>query len=399
MPRSSSPSRRISELVQERGPMTVAAFMDLALYDPDAGYYARAAQRSGRAGDFFTSVDVGPIFGELLARQVIEMAGLVESSVDQSSVHQSSVTARAPSPEPRFDLVEAGAGNGRLSADILRAIQRRDAPLYERLRLHLIETSPAARAAQRDVLGAAAEKLASSSRDLPDAFEGVLIANELLDALPVHQVVMRSEGLREVYVQARRLETGDWGLMTTEGAPSTSALAEYLRRLNVVLEPGWRAEINLRAVEWMQSAARRLRRGFIIVIDYGHPAYELYSPTHSAGTLTTFAGHTMAGGERPATALAWLEDPGDRDITAHVDFTSVQAAALDEGLTNLGFLDQTYFLLGLSADLDVNDLKTRLALKTLLLPGGLGSSHKVLILGKGVGSPSLAGCSYRIRVT
>src|SRR5215831_5360904 len=127
MPRSSSPSRRISELVQERGPMTVAAFMDLALYDPESGYYARAAQRSGRAGDFFTSVDVGPIFGELLARQVIEMAGLVESSVIS---RQSSVAARAPGPERGFDLVEAGAGNGRLSADILRAIQRRDAAVY-----------------------------------------------------------------------------------------------------------------------------------------------------------------------------------------------------------------------------------------------------------------------------
>jgi len=152
-------------------------------------------------------------------------------------------------------------------------------------------------------------------------------------------------------------------------------------------------------VEWMRSAARQLRRGFLIVIDYGHAAGELYSPTHSAGTLTTFATHTMAGGEQPASAPAWLDNPGDRDITAHVDFTSVQAAAADEGLTILGFLDQTYFLLGLAAELDTADLKTRLALKTLLLPGGLGSTHKVLILGKDVGSLPLAGCSYRVRVT
>jgi len=375
--------------------MTVAAFMELALYEPDVGYYARAAQRSGRAGDFFTSVDVGPIFGELLARQVIEMAGLVESSVIS---HQSSVEPRGPRREPRFDLVEAGAGNGRLSADILRAVRRRDAAMYERLRLHLVEASAAARAAQRDVLGEVADRLVDSSADLP-SFEGVLIANELLDALPVHQVVMRADGLREVYVEARRLKTGDWRLMTTEGALSTPALAEYLGRLNVTLEPGWRAEINLRAVEWMRSAARRLQRGFLIVIDYGHPAYELYSPTHSAGTLTTFAGHTMAGGERPSDAPAWLEDAGDRDITAHVDFSSVQAAAMDEGLTPLGFLDQTYFVMGLATGLDSPDLKTRLALKTLMLPGGLGSSHKVLILGKEMGSPSLTGCAYRVRVT
>src|SRR5438067_7006304 len=99
--------------------------MELALYDSEIGYYARAARRSGRAGDFFTSVDVGPAFGALLATQIVEMLHLLEPP--------------APSPEPRFDLVEAGAGNGRLSADILRAIHRQDPALYERLRLHLVE--------------------------------------------------------------------------------------------------------------------------------------------------------------------------------------------------------------------------------------------------------------------
>jgi SAM-dependent MidA family methyltransferase len=306
---------------------------------------------------------------------------------------------RTPSSEPRFDLVEAAAGNGRLSADILRAIRRLDLPLYNRLRLHLVEVSAEARASQRETLGDVADKLVGSVTDLPDAFEGVLIANELLDALPVHQVVMRPGGLREVYVDARRLETGDWRLTTTEGALSTPALAEYLARLKVVLEPGWRVEINLRAADWMRVAARRLKRGFVVVVDYGHPARELYSASHSGGTLTTFAAHTAAGADRPAGAPPWLEDPGDRDITAHVDFTSVEAAAASEGLTTLGLLDQTYFLLGLAADFDAADLKRRLALKTLLLPGGLGSSHKVLILGKGVASPSLLGCSYRVRVT
>jgi SAM-dependent MidA family methyltransferase len=372
--------------------MTVAAFMDLALYDTEVGYYARAAQRSGRAGDFFTSVDVGPVFGELLGKQILEMARLLEARAP-------SPEPQVPSPEPRFDLVEAGAGNGRLSADILRAIRQHDAGVYSRLRLHLVEASGAARAAQPETLSDVSDKLVSSSVDLPDAFEGVLIANELLDALPVHQVVMRQEGLHEVYVAARRMETGDSRLTTTEGPLSTPDIARYFDRLGVALEPGWRVEINLRAVEWMRLAARRLKRGFIVVVDYGHPARELYSATHSAGTLTTFTAHTAAGADRPAGAPAWLEDPGDRDITAHVDFTSVEAAAASEGLTTLGLLDQTYFLLGLAADFDVADLKRRLALKTLLLPGGLGSSHKVLILGKDVGSPALLGCSYRVRVT
>ncbi len=392
-----TPQSQILTHIRERGPLTVAAFMDLALYDPEFGYYARAAQRSGRAGDFFTSVDVGPIFGELLARQIAQMARLIAVSSLQSPVPslQSPVSSLQS-----FDLVEVAAGNGRLAADILRAIRRSEPELYARLRLHLVETSAEARAAQRGTLGDVGDRLASSSADVPDAFEGVLVANELLDAFPVHQVVMREDGLREVYVDARGLETGDWRLETTDGPLSTPELARYLDRLGVSLEPGWRVEINLRAVAWMREAVRRCRRGFLIVVDYGHPARELYSATHAAGTLTTFARHVMAGPERASVAPAWLDRPGEQDITAHVDFTSVADAARDAGAEVLGLLDQTYFLLGLgAAELNVPDLKTRLALKTLLLPGGLGSTLKILILGKHVGTPELLGCSFSTRVT
>jgi SAM-dependent MidA family methyltransferase len=372
---------RLARFIRERGPLTVAAFMDAALYDSESGYYARAARRSGRAGDFFTSVDVGPVFGELVARQVIEMAGLLQSSVG--------------SLQSPVDVVEAGAGNGRLSADIMRAIRRRDASLYDRLRLHLVEISEDAREAQRETLDDVADRLASSSRDLPNAFTGVLIANELLDALPVHQVVMRDDGLREVYVDVH-----DNRLVTAEGPLSTPELSTYLERLELSLESGWRVEINLRAVDWIRSAVRRLTRGFMILIDYGHPARELYSVTHAAGTLTTFSRHTMAGPERPGVEVPWLERPGEQDITAHVDFTSIQLAAEREGAITLGFLDQTYFLLGLgAATLDTSDLKTRLAVKTLVMPGGLGSTLKVLILGKNVGTPPLLGCSFGVRVT
>src|SRR5207247_5691072 len=131
---------RISERIQERGPVTVAAFMELALYDSEVGYYARAPQRSGRAGDFFTSVDVGPIFGELLAVQIAEMATILESRPARpiESHNPNPHECRIPNPESGwFDLVEPGAGNGRLAADILRAVRRNDRPLYDRLRLHL----------------------------------------------------------------------------------------------------------------------------------------------------------------------------------------------------------------------------------------------------------------------
>jgi SAM-dependent MidA family methyltransferase len=159
-------------------------------------------------------------------------------------------------------------------------------------------------------------------------------------------------------------------------------------------------EINLRAVDWVRDAARRLERGFIILIDYGHEARELYSATHAAGTLTTFARHRSRGPESAPETPAWLSRPGDQDLTAHVDFTSVRAAAEAEGLTTIGFLDQTYFLLGLLPSIRNPQSAIRNPqFKTLMMPGGLGSTHKALIVGKGVGTPALRGCSFRMRVT
>ncbi len=391
MAKSSSLSERISGEIRERGPLTVAAFMERALYDSEAGYYARAARRTGRAGDFFPSVDVGPFFGELLGMQMAEMLRLVARGVQPRDRGPHTAVLR------EYDLVEAAAGNGRLAADILDAMQRRDRALYDRVRLHLVERSARARAAQPEVLGPHAARLASSSPALPDSFEGVLIANELLDAMPVHQVVMRHDGLREVYVAA----DGDC-LSTCEGPLSTTAIDEYLRRIDVALEPCWRAEVNLNAVAWVRDAARRLRRGFIVVIDYGHEARALYSAAHGGGTLTTFAGHRLRGAESPGRP-AWLDDPGEQDITAHVDFTSVRAAAEAEGLETVGLMDQTYFLMGIagaaSSDLSHLDPQHRLMFKTLIAPGGLGSTMKVLILGRDVDARQLSGCSYGMRLT
>ena len=137
----------------------------------------------------------------------------------------------------------------------------------------------------------------------------------------------------------------------------------------------------------------------MILIDYGHEARELYSAAHSAGTLTSFSGHRAAGAETSPGA-AWLQQPGERDITAHVDFTSIRLAAEAEGMTTIGLLDQTYFLMGLMEHLaDPQSALRSPQLKTLILPGGLGSTHKVLILGKGVGTPALKGCSFSRRVT
>ena len=361
--------------------------MDLALYHPHLGYYARSPQRSGRGGDFFTSVDVSPLFGELLAHQIAEMAEVMDDDLSNRP----------------FDFVEVGAGNGRLTADVLRAVREHRPQLYERMSAHLVEVSDVARAAQLTVLADVSDHVVSSSRALPESVHGVVLANELLDALPVHQVVMRRQGLRE--------ESDGAVLRTVEGPLSTPALASYFADLGLALEPGWRAEVNLRARQWIVDVAHRLARGFVMLIDYGHEAAELYSAGHAAGTLTAGYRHTNLGpGSQPGSP-AWQAAPGEVDLTAHVDFTSVTRAGESAGLVSLGFLDQTYFLMGLAltgpieASLQsesassVTTLKRRLALKTLLLPGGLGSTFKVLMFGKDVGHPALKGCSYRVRAT
>lgn len=369
-----------------RGPMTFATFMELALYHPEFGYYARMDRRSGRAGDFFTSVDVGPAFGTLLARQFDEMWTIVGR------------------PET-FDLVEAGAGSGRLARDILDAAARHHPSFYRALRLHLVEASTAARAAQPSTLADHSQKLASAGTDLPSSIVGVVFANELLDALPCHAVIMTDEGLQEVFVDAQGNE-----LVERAGPPSTTGLIDYLADAGVELAPGSHGEINLQAMAWTRRAAECLHRGFLLIVDYGHDALELYSATHAGGTRTSY-GHHVARAADPGTERPpWLDDPGAMDLTAHVDLTTVTRAGVEAGLTVLGRLDQTYFLLGLGlAELIESTpdegararekLKQRLALKTLMLPGGLGSTHKVLLFGKGVGAPQLRGCSYSTRLT
>jgi SAM-dependent MidA family methyltransferase len=367
----------ITERIRASGPISFAEFMELSLYHPELGYYARTAQRTGRSGDFFTSVDVGDVFGELLAKQFSEMWRLMQSGAGSS-----------------FDLVEAGSGNGRLSRDILDAIRRTDPELYQSVRLSLVERSAAARDAQAANLGPHASLLKYSAAALPDHIRGVVFANELLDALPTHAVVMTEAGLREVFIDERN---GQFVEHLHE--PSTPRIAAYLSRAGALMRQGWRAEVNLAAEEWIADAAQKLDGGFLLVIDYGHDETELYGSSHSAGTLTTFKSHT--------TFADSLQAPGECDITAHVDLTAVTRAAEQAGLTSLGRLDQTYFMLGLGMDemmaldqaSEPSAVRRRLALKTLMLPGGLGSTHKVLLFGKATGTPSLKGLSYRMRIT
>jgi SAM-dependent MidA family methyltransferase len=374
---SSSLLSLILDRIRTSGPMTVAEFVSEALYHVPLGYYSREEQRSGREGDFFTSVDLGPVFGQLLASQFAEMWGQLGGGP--------------------FDLVEAAAGNGRLARDVLESAAVHHPDFYRDARLHLVERSPSARARHREILGVHADRLAGSSGDLPAGIRGVVYANELLDALPPHLVVLRETGLREVYVDADPLRT-------VEGNVSSPRIADYLEQVGARLEPGWHAEVNLAAADWVRDAARRLERGFLVLIDYGHDASRLYSASHAAGTLTTYRRHAS---ERREDGPGWLLEPGERDITSHVDLTGIRLAAREAGLQWLGTVDQTYFLLGLGlAERMLEDggdsaaeIKQRLALKTLLLPGGIGSTHKVMVFARAVGAPALRGLSLRHRVT
>jgi SAM-dependent MidA family methyltransferase len=283
-----------------------------------------------------------------------------------------------------FDLVEAGAGNGRLTTDILDAAARDFPAFYASLAVTLVERSEPARAAQRLTLGPHASRLADSRVDLPSRVNGVILANELLDAFPVHVVAATQRGPCEIRVGER-----DGRLVEVEGELSAPARAE-LARLETPLPIGVRAELCPAAREWVRQAADALARGFLLLIDYGHESRELHSGLHASGTLVAYRAHT-------AGAVGWLDEPGANDLTAHVNLTAVRQAAAEAGLRTLGVVDQTYFLLalGLVEWLETGDdrhaVSGRLAARTLIMPGGLGSTMKVMLFAREPAASPLRG--------
>ena len=171
----------------------------------------------------------------------------------------------------------------------------------------------------------------------------------------------------------------------------------HLSSAGVTLPEGARAEISLAATNWIRDAAKRLQRGFMILIDYGDEARHLFGESTSQGTLTTYRRQQQAGSE---SGSPWLVHPGDQDITAHVNFTTIRAAAEAEGCTTLALIDQTYFLMAVAGPRVASfEAAERQAFKTLVLPGGLGSTMKVLVLAKGMESSALRGCSGVARLT
>ena len=325
-----SPDRRI----------TFARFMERALYEPDLGYYRRPADRPTDAGDFLTAPETHPIFGWTLARRIERMW----------------TELGRPSP---FHLIEHGSGSGTLGLSILEGLRRHDTPdtpdtprspdakdLLEAIRFTPIESNPYR---QVDLIrrfeeaGLARLLQAAGSRpDEPVPVAGVILANEVLDALPVHRIVVRGGRLLELFVTWRE------GFVEVAGQPSRADLALRLAEDGLTpadLADGQVGEICLGLAPWLMEAVARIARGYVIVIDYGYEAAELYGPPHLAGTLLGYRGHRVVADP--------LDQVGLTDLTAHVDFTALRVLGERRGLRSAALTTQSEFLVaaGLEAEL------------------------------------------------
>jgi SAM-dependent MidA family methyltransferase len=369
-----SPLRKLLlERIRAQGKITFAEFMATCLYEPGLGYYTSPGRKVGAEGDFYTSINVHRMFGRLISREIIRMWETLGS------------------PQ-QFTIVEVGAGGGQLALDVLDAIAALNAELYAGLTYRLVEKEPTLVEAQKQKL---AEHLSRLDWNTPDQltsgkapFTGCLLSNELFDAMPVHLVEMTPAGLMEVYISV-----ADNEFMELFDEPSTPELATYLERQGITLFAGQRGEISLAAIHWLEHMARTLVQGYILTVDYGYPADELYAPLRKNGTLLCYYQHQTE--ENPYIRV------GEQDITSHVNFTALMAHGESAGLNTVWFGEQYRFLLGAglmdemlaleaSGASEVELLKDRLALKKLMLPdGGMGDTFKVLIQSKGVVNPQL----------
>lgn len=338
------------------GRIDFARFMQLALYAPGLGYYSAGSRKFGEAGDFVTAPERSALFSRALAQQCREVLLRIGG-----------------------DILEFGAGSGVMAADILAELERLDSlPGH----YFIMEISADLRERQREAISQKVPQLAERViwlDALPDSFEGVVLGNEVLDAMPVHRFRICDGEPRELFV----MWDGERFLLDEE-APD-AALYPRLKALQdeFQLDEGYESEINLLAGEWVAGLGQWLTRGVALLIDYGFPRAEYYHPQRSGGTLMCHYRHRA---HDDALILIGLQD-----ITAHVDFTAVAEAALTAGLSVRGFANQGNFLIGCGLTeilaAEEGDARTRLSLaaevKTLTLPSEMGELFKVIALTRG----------------
>ncbi|MEA5464123.1 class I SAM-dependent methyltransferase [Leptothoe sp. PORK10 BA2] len=313
---SSMISAKIQSTPHQR--ITFASYMDLALYHPTHGYYTTKPSVLGPNGDFITSPHLSDDFGQLLAVQFADLWHILDQ------------------PNP-FHLVEMGAGQGLIAADVLDYLQQHHSDCYAALTYTIIEKSPILRALQQEHL--IHDKVTWTTLEELTPITGCFFSNELIDAFPVHMIEKHDNQLQEVYVT-----TQAGALQETLDLLSTDKLSQYFDLVGIDLltdsyPDGYRTEVNLAALDWLDTVARRIDRGFLLTIDYGHTAQRYYSPARYRGTLQCYYQHRHH------------DDPyiniGQQDLTAHIDFTALQNHGEHLGLTTLGYTQQGLFLMAL----------------------------------------------------
>ena len=363
-------------LIRERGKITFAEYMEVALYWPEGGYYTAA--EIGAGGDFYTAPQAHPVFGSLLAVQLYQMWDILDR------------------PRP-FHVIEMGAGNGRLCHDIMSFSPQLPDGFSDAMRYVCIDRT-AGQGLERSLpldQRKQVDRLVSQTVPLRNVV-GCLLSNELADAFPVHRVTMEGGELVEIFVT----EGPDGALTEETGTPSTGALAKRLEDLDVRLEEGQRAEINLGLEPWMRAVSDALCRGYVMTIDYGGPASELYAAGRRHGTLASHFKHTQTPNPYQRT--------GRQDLTSHVDFSTLVRQGRRCNLTPIGLISQRQFLNNLGLDFFTRKLRTlgltqqvndanRMGMLDVERPGGMGD-FKTLIQGKGVEQRSLWGLDGNSRV-
>ncbi len=347
----------IRDEITSQGVIPFARFMELALYHPGLGYYERGRGNVGRAGDFYTSVSTGPLFGELLAFQLGEWLAPLAAATGKVS------------------LVEAGAHDAKLAADVLRGLQRQRPELFLRVEYVILEPSAERRAWQAETLKPFADSVrwANGPRDLHAApVSGVIFSNELLDAFPI-----RRHGWDAVAQQWFEWGVGWSGERFVWVKLPASTPPVRLSELEPVLPDGYVVEHSPGAEAWWREAVGALGRGRLLAIDYGFTTEEQFSPARTKGTLRAYAQHHVGDDV--------LAHPGEQDLTAHVNFSAIRSAGEAAGLSTEAFTTQTRFLTQILAKTQGSksfgpwDAARTRQFQTLTHPEHLGRSFRVLI--------------------
>ncbi|MET0026737.1 MAG: SAM-dependent methyltransferase [Candidatus Thiodiazotropha sp.] len=360
------------EIEKMGGSMPFDRFMERALYAPGLGYYVAGSRKFGESGDFITAPEVSPLFAQCLARQIGPVMDACGSA----------------------QIMEFGAGSGRLATDLLIGLEQMG-QLPERYAI--LEVSPELRTRQKETLQAEVPHLMSRVawlEQMPERFSGCVIANELLDAMPVSRFRIHNQTIEECFV-----EVSDTGFEACFRAVRTAGLEQAVmqlqHQLGRSLPDDYETEINLRQAAWLKALGQTIQTGAVLLIDYGYSSAEYYHPQRNRGTLMCHYRHRAH-----SDPYRWL---GLQDITSHVDFTAAARAALEAGFNLGGYTTQAHFLLAngldtLLAESDPNDVARHMALvqgvKKLTLPSEMGEKFKVLGLLKGL-SINLQGFSLR----